>query len=152
MRKIKVELSAILPEHNYVWYKVVKKMLGIELRGKERDFRPGDVIGLRKSTDGKSTRMVLRDKINVVMSPSKQQTDYILSKVEPLIGGPVDKSRIGAIDAPKAGIKERRINDELEEIQSILMRGPEIDKLRVLNKRLYFTYKGRRYGVVSDPS
>jgi hypothetical protein len=150
--KVQIEISAIKEATSYVWYKVVKKMLGLELRGKSRDLRPGDVIGLRPSTDGKSTRMVFKDNLSLVMSPTKEQVDYILKRAEPVIGGPIDKQKIGSIDVPKVSVKSRRINNELSELLLSLKKIKGIDKLKVDNQKLYFTYNNRPYSVVSDPS
>jgi hypothetical protein len=152
MKTIQVTVAAVKGEMSYNWYKVTRKMLGIELRGKPRDFRPGDVIGLRASSDGKTTRLVVRDKINVVMSPTPKQVQYILTHVEPLIGGSIDHSKVGFIPDPKIGVKDRRINDELSDLFHILKTGNGVTDLKIDNKRLYFKYKNRPFGVVSDPS
>lgn len=152
MRKIHIEISAVKGDTAYSWYKVTRKMLGIELRGKPRDFRVGDVIGLRPSSSGKETRLVVRGALNVVMSPTRSQVNYILTHVTPLIGGPVDAEKVGHIKEVKVGVKERRINEELENIFHVLKNGTDITDLKIKNKRLYFKYAGRPYGVVSDPS
>jgi hypothetical protein len=149
---VHIETSAIKGDTAYSWYKVERKMLGLELRGKARDFRVGDVIGLRPSSSGKETRMVVRGSLNVVMSPTKSQVNYILTHVKPLIGGPIDNEKVGHIKEVKVGVKDRRINEELENIFHVLKTGADITDLKIKDKRLYFKYNGRNYGVVSDPS
>jgi hypothetical protein len=147
--------AAVKGDMAYRWYKITSKRLQpMTLRGKECKLTEGQVIGLRPSTDGKTTRMVLKGELTKVMSPTREQVEYILKKASPLIGGPIDKQRIGAPDIPKVGTKERRIGEELELISSILEHGGpnSITDLKIKNKRIYFKYNGRPYGVVSDPS
>ena len=145
MRKIHVEISAIKDQSAYQWYKVRKRVVELPLRGKVIDLNPGDVIGLRPSTNGKSTRMVFRDKINVVYSPDENQVKKILLRSEPLIGGSVDNSKIGHLTEPKVGIKDRRVQEELTNIEQILSRGRGITDLKVRGTYLTFKYEGRPY-------
>jgi len=152
MRKISVTLAAVKGETSYTWYKVKSRVQPMDLRGKEVRLVIGDVIGLRSSSNGQSTRMVKKDNIGYVMSPSMEQVKYLLKKCEPLIGGPVDSSKIGLVEAPKLGVKERRIEEELNNLTHVLKAGADITDIKVKDKRLYFKYKGRPYGIVSDPS
>jgi hypothetical protein len=153
-KKLTVTIAAIKGNMSYTWYKVTNKMLKMELRGKLQEFRPGDVIGLRPSTNGKSTRMVRRDSLTVVMSPTQDQIRYILQRAVPLIGGAVDGAKIGHIVEPKIGVKARRISEELEMISFILEHGgpSSVTDLKIKNNKLTFKYNGRPFGVVSDPS
>jgi hypothetical protein len=151
MKRIQVEVTtaAIKSEMAYTWYKVTKKMLGLELKGKPRDFRVGNVIGLRPSTNGKSTRMVLRDAINIVFSPTPTQVQYILSHVAPLMGT-VNPEKVGLVPEVKPGVKERRIADELELIGFILQHGGpnSITDIKIKGNKMSFKYNGRPYWVV----
>jgi hypothetical protein len=148
VKKITVTLAATRSPMSYTWYRVVREIRGMDLRGKPRTFKPGDVIGLRPSSNGQSTRLVVRDS-NLVMSPSQDQVKLLLKKSEPLIGGPVDPSKVGHVLVPKVGIKAKRISEELELISSILQHGGpnSVTDLKVKSNKLFFKYNGRSFSV-----
>jgi hypothetical protein len=96
--------------------------------------------------------MVLKDSIGYVMSPTKEQVEYLLKKCEPLIGGAIDTAKIGLVTEPKVSVKDRRILEELKDMSNILKRYKDITDIKIENKRLLFRYDNRPYSIISDPS
>lgn len=143
-------VAAIKDETSYVWYKMRKTIRGIELRGKDIDIPKDSVIGLRSSTNGKSTRMVFRDKISVVYSPTTEQAERILKSAEPLLGG-VAREKIGVVKPIRKGVKERRIEEELTTMLTLLKKkAPQFENIRIKDKRIYFDFEGgRTYSIYS---
>ena len=152
--RVVVEASNIMGDTSYTWYIVKKKISGLELRAKQQVFSVGDVIGLRPSKNGMTTRLVRRGELTKVMSPDSKQVAYILARVEPLIGGPIDSAKVGHIVEPKIGIVDKRKSEGLEAIAKILskVKDPSLDNVKLRDKRIYFTYNNKPYGVVIDPS
>jgi hypothetical protein len=150
VKKISVTVAAVRGVLAYTWYKVSKTMLGLTLRGKSIDLPVGTTIGLRPSTDGKSTRLVIgTSNLGMVYSPSKEQMNKILTRSTPLIGGSIDKEKVGYTVEPKVGIKAKRISEELELISSILQHGGpnSVTDLKVKSNKLFFKYNGRSFSV-----
>jgi hypothetical protein len=146
----KTTVAAVRGVLAYTWYKVAKTMLGLTLRGKTVDLPAGTTIGLRPSTDGKSTRMVIgRDNMGMVYSPTKLQMDKILKRTVSLIGGQVSNEKVGYVVEPKLGIKARRNLTAFEAVQKLLscIQDPEFTDLKLKSNKLFFKYNGRLFSV-----
>jgi hypothetical protein len=153
MRKIAV--AAVRGVLAYTWYKVTKAMKGVELRGKKMDILPGTIIGLRKSADGKSTRMVIgRDNMGMVYTPIRLQLVVLLKRMQPLVGGPIDNAKVGHIETPKVGVKNGRITRELEILGRILGQGAHaygpdsVIEIKAKKDSLMFKFNNRQFKIV----